>query len=336
MTKVYIHYFSGTGNTKRAVDVISEDLKKHNFEVKKLVIGKDKLVNLDNEALHIFAFSILSWSAPVLVQKYLRRLAPGRGAKAAAFAVYAGDPGQALVDAQKILRNRQFDVFLSGGACYPNNWSQMTNPVPADEAKDVLAAGDQTALDFSNSFIKGEAKQHPSFASGHSLTRIIAFFFALFGRRFLGKMYIADSGCNRCELCIRTCPVHTIKLSGVISKKPHWGFNCEDCARCINICPRKAIQVSIPRLALHSLFLIGLIIACFPLAGSVAQFLPESYRMGGWVAALIILFGIALWLQFIIIDRLFFVVEQIPGLKRFFEKSYTKNYNRYIAPGFKP
>ncbi|HBE79336.1 MAG TPA: hypothetical protein DDW65_16415 [Firmicutes bacterium] len=336
MTKVYIHYFSGTGNTKRAVDVISENLKQNNFDVHKLVIGKDRLVTMDNSALHIFAFSILSWSAPVLVKKYLRRLAAGRGAKAALFAVYAGDPGQALVDAQKILKNRQFDVFLSGGACYPNNWSQMTNPVPADEAKEALAAGDQTALDFSNSFIKGEAKQHPSFASGHLLTRIIAFFFALFGRRFLGKAYIVDSNCNHCGVCIKSCPVCTINMSGLIRKKPHWRFNCEDCARCINICPQKAIQVSMPKLIIHSLLLIAGIGACFPAAGFMSVMVPGVFRIAGWILGFAIALMAALWLQFVLLDRILFLLEQISPFQKFFQMNFTKNYNRYMAPGFKP
>jgi Pyruvate/2-oxoacid:ferredoxin oxidoreductase delta subunit len=339
MPKVFIHYFSGTGNTKRAVDVISENLKKNNFEVKQLVIGETKPVITEKGALHIFAFSILSWSAPVLVKKYLRRLPrlpQGEGAKAALIAVYAGDPGQALVDVDLFLKNRQYDVFLSGGACYPNNWSQMTNPPDATKIKDILDGGDQAALDFSNSFIKGERKQHPSFESSHSLTRMIAFFFSHIGRRFLGKMYIADSNCNRCELCIKTCPVHTIKMTGIIRKKPSWRLNCEDCGRCINICPQKAIQVSIPRLVLHVLILIGFIIASFPLAGFAARYIPVTYRIVGRIGALVIILFFALWLQFAIIDRLIFFLEQIPAFKGFFEKSSTKKYNRYIAPGFKP
>lgn len=336
MPIVFIHYFSGTGNTKRAVGVITNDLEKSGFEVKQFAIGKVMPDIVENADYNIFAFSILSWSAPVLVKKYLRRLPQGGGKKAAAFAVYAGDPGHALLEIDRLLKHKQFEVFLTGGARYPNNWCQMTNPPDVTKIKDILAGGDQAALDFSNSFIKEERKLHPSFESSHSLTRVIAFFFSHIGRRFLGKMYIADSNCNRCELCIKTCPVHTIRLAGFIRKKPRWRLNCEDCARCINICPQKAIQVSIPRLMIHSLILIGFIIASFPLAGFAAHYIPGAFRIFGWIGAFTIMLFFALWLQFAVIDRLIFFLEQIPAFKGFFEKSFTKNYNRYIAPGFKP
>jgi Pyruvate/2-oxoacid:ferredoxin oxidoreductase delta subunit len=336
MSKVFIHYFSGTGNTKRAVDVITGILEKSGFEVKQFAIGKVRPEIKENADYNIFAFSILSWSAPVLVKKYLRRLPQGGGNKAAAFAVYAGDPGGALSEVARLLAHKQFEVFLTGGALYPNNWCQMSNPPAAAEIKELLTAGDNMAQDFAANFLKSEPKLYQSGSFGNIVTHCIAFFFGLLGRRFLGKTYIADSKCNNCGLCIKSCPVHTITMAGMLRKKPHWSFNCEDCARCINICSRKAIQVSIPRLLFHLLIYIAGVWACFPVAGLVATRLPGPYRIIGWITALGMSLLIVCWFQFTVIDRLLFVMEQIPGLRKFFEWNFTKNHNRYIAPGFKP
>ena len=38
MAEVNIHYFSGTGNTKRAVDLIAASLQKNGYEVKLYLI----------------------------------------------------------------------------------------------------------------------------------------------------------------------------------------------------------------------------------------------------------------------------------------------------------
>lgn len=336
MTTVCIHYFSGTGNTKRAVDVITGDLQKNGYEVQQFAITGLEPAHTENGDFNIFAFSTLSWSAPVLVKKYLRRLPVGQGKKAAVLAVYAGDPGQAIGKIEQLLGKKGFDVFLSGGALYPNNWSQMTNPPIASEAKETLAGGDRMALDFAERFHKGERRLISKEKTGSFVTRFAALSFGFFGRRFLGKAYIADSHCNRCGLCAQTCPVHTIKMAGVISKKPHWKFNCEDCARCINICPQKAIQVSMPKLIIHFVILFAGVGACFRIAGFTASMLPGAFQIIGWIAS----FGIALlallWLQFTVIDRFIFLLEQIPVFRSFFEKSLTKNYNRYLAPGYKP
>ncbi len=336
MAKVFIHYFSGTGNTKRAVDVITGDLQKNGYEVQQLAITDLEPAHTENGDFNIFAFSTLSWSAPVLVKKYLRRLPEGQGKKAAILAVYAGEPGQAIVKIEQLLGKKGFDVFLSGGALYPNNWAQMTNPPTASEAKETLAGGDRMALDFAEHFRKGEQRLISKEKAGSFVTRFAALSFGLFGRRFLGKAYIADSHCNRCGLCLQTCPVHTIKMAGVIGKKPHWKFNCEDCARCINICPQKAIQVSMPKLIIHFLLLFAGVGACFRAAGFIASLLPGAFQIIGWITSFGIALLVLLWLQFVVIDRFIFLLEQIPAFRRFFEKSLTKNYNRYVAPGYKP
>ncbi len=336
MPKVFIHYFSGTGNTKRAVDLITNDLKRKGFEVKQFVIGENRPVFTENADFNLFAFSILSWSAPVLVKKYLRRIPQGGGKKAAVFAVYAGDPGHALLEIERLLKHKQFEVFLTGGACYPNNWTQMTNPPGAEKINEILNCGDNQAQVYAASFIKGERNPHQSNKFANLATRLSAFFFGLIGRRFLGKAYIADSNCTNCGLCIKSCPVHTIKMVGIIRIGPYWKFNCEDCARCINICPQKAIQVSIPKLFFHLLILIAGSWACFSVAGLLANKLPVAYQIIGWIVAFIVSSLITLWFQFFIIDRLLFIIERIPIFKKYIDWSFTKNFNRYIAPGFKP
>jgi ferredoxin len=336
MATVFIHYFSGTGNTKRAVEVIAGDLQKNGFEVKQFTITNEKPAISENADFNIFAFSTLSWSAPALVKKYLHRLPKGQGKKAAVFAVYAGDPGQAILKIEQLLGQKGFEVFLSGGALYPNNWSQMTNPPTFEESKEKLVLGDNMAQGFAEDYCNDRKQLYSKDNTGSFVTRIVAFFFGLFGRRFLGKAYIADSNCNACGLCVKSCPVHTIKLAKVIRKKPYWKFNCEDCARCINICPQKAIQVSMPKLFLHFLILFAGIGICFPIAGWAVSMLPEVFRIIGWIVSFGIALLVVLWLQFVILDRFIFFLEQIRVFQKIFEKSLTKNYNRYTAPGYKP
>jgi ferredoxin/flavodoxin len=338
LPRVFIHYFSGTGNTKRAVDLITNELKKSSFEVKQYAIGKDRPLITENADFNLFAFSILGFSAPVLVKRYLHRLPPGGGKQAGVFAVYAGVPGHALQEFEGFLKHKQFKVFLTGGACYPNNWTQMMNPPGPEEIGKILNNGDDQALIFAASFIKATPNLFQSNCNWLSnlVTRLCSFFFGLIGRRILGKAYVADINCANCGLCIKSCPAHTIRMAGIVRKRPYWNFNCEDCARCINICPQKAIQVSIPKLIFHFSILFAGVWSCFQVAGLVANRLPLTYRSIGWFIVLLMTIFIELWLQFAIIDRLFLIMAEIPGLKRFFNWSVTKNFNRYIAPGFKP
>jgi NAD-dependent dihydropyrimidine dehydrogenase PreA subunit len=336
MPQVFIHYFSGTGNTKRAVDLIADYLAKNGHEVRQFLIGNDKPRLSENAAFNLFAFPVLSWSAPGFVKNYVRRLPQGGGAKAAVFAVYAGNPVQAPRNMSKILNRKQFEVFLTGGAQYPDNWTQMMNPPAEAEQKEIIQQGDKMALDFAAAFARGERQFFVDGWLGNLITGAIAIMFGFIGSRFLGKTYIADPNCNQCGICMKTCPVNAIQMKGLFVKKPRWSFSCQDCARCINICPQRAIQVSIPRLFLHFIIYVMLICVSISLAGLAGKYLPGAYQAIGWVAGLVVALAVALWIQFAIIDRLFFLLEQIPGIRRFFGWNFTRNYRRYTAPGFKP
>jgi Pyruvate/2-oxoacid:ferredoxin oxidoreductase delta subunit len=336
MSQVFIHYYSGTGNTKRAVDLIADEFKKNGDEVRQFLIGKGKPQISGNAALNLFAFPVLSWSAPAFVKKYVRQLPKGKGAKAAVCAVCAGGPVQALQNMERILKRKQFDVFLTGSILYPDNWTQMMNPPNESDQKEIIRKGDTMALEFAANFVKGERRLFRSSRFANLITGSISILFELIGSRYLGKTYIADSKCNQCGICVKTCPVNTIRMKGFGAKKPFWSSSCQDCGRCINICPQKAIQVSIPRLFLHMMINIGLIWASIPLAGWASKALPPGYQAFGWIVAFIMALAIVLWAQLAIIDRLFFLLEQIPGIGRFFEWSFTRKFRRYTAPGFKP
>ncbi len=336
MPQVLLHYFSGTGNTKRAIDVITEHLKENGFEVKQLLIGTNRPSIPAKVDFQIFAFPVLSFAAPVFVKKYIRRLPRADNTKTAIFATYGGDPCQALQEMERILKRKKYDVFLTGGARYPDNWTQMMNPPLEREAMDIINRGDQMALEYAMSFIKKKPMLRQSNWLGNVITSIIAALFALIGRRFLGKTYITDSNCNKCGICVKTCPVNVIKMEGMIRQKPHWDFQCEDCGRCINICPQKAIQISIPRLFLHGIIQIILVTASFWAAGEMTHYFQADYRVLVWIITLILTIGITQVFQMTVIDRLFFLLEQIPGIGKFLAWNYTKNFRRYIAPGFKP
>ncbi len=164
--------------------------------------------------------------------------------------------------------------------------------------------------------------------------------FRLIGRRFFGKIYIADKNCNACGICVKSCPANVISIKGILHKKPFWNFNCENCNRCINLCPKKAIQVSTLRLILHMTTNIALFVICFRLLPVfyilISGFLGTILTIIADAALFFLILLIAILLQFYILDRFFFLLEQIPFIGKIFEASYTRNFNRYIAPGFNP
>ena len=55
--------------------------------------------------------------------------------------------------------------------------------------------------------------------------------------------YYANSACNRCGLCVRSCPMRNIRLG---PKRLRFGWRCAFCYRCVNLCLVHAVRMRWP------------------------------------------------------------------------------------------
>ena len=58
--------------------------------------------------------------------------------------------------------------------------------------------------------------------------------------KFMKKRYWVDDSCNKCNLCVKICPVGNITMepSGI-----QFHDQCVVCLRCVHQCPQQAIQI---------------------------------------------------------------------------------------------
>ncbi len=346
MEKVFIHYFTGTGNTAHSVKIISAKLIASGYKVGVRQVKKDVLPPDEYYDYHIFAFPVLSWAAPSAMKRYIHKMPESNGAKTAILAVNGtvfykgklvrGYTGQALEDVESILKKKNYKVFLTADASFPDNWTQATNPPDKKDTEAIFPLGEAEVLSFVENFINGKKELYRCGRFNRMWSKAIASLFGMVGRRVLGKFYIADENCNGCSLCAKSCPAGTIKMK---NKKPQWDSNCEDCNRCINICPENAIQVSVPIMIFQFILNTGLIILSI---WAILKYIPlwvpsdKTFLIGLEIVLIFIAIVFTHWLSFVPIDAFFKLISKIPAVRRFFGRSYTKKYRRYIAPGFKP
>lgn len=323
-----IHYFSGTGNTHHAATVMQHTLEQAGMQVSLINMEHGSHPALSNADVHVIMFPLYALAAPAIVRRYLKQLPQGAGARMAVVSIQGdsehtvGHVYQALDQMKRMLTRQGYSVFLTQSVGYPVNWVQFFNPPPPEAQQQIIARGDERIKQLAASLLAGQ-EQFYACAWGHRLWSWSTWaMFTTIGRRFLGKLFIADHRCNACGKCVKICPVQAIKL---VKSIPRWNYQCENCQRCINICPQQAIQTSLTKFLL-SFGVLGLafILLFLTLRGSLGV---------GWaIMAGLILAHVVL----IPLDVLLFWIESVPCIKSILAINFTSNYRRYLAPGFLP
>jgi ferredoxin len=355
-SKNLILYFSATGNTARVVDILSQELRNGGEEasVGLLSAGAGAPADVAGYDRLVLVFPVLAMMPPVFIRRILRRMPrglrpDGSRARAVVLATAGGQGGTAATWAMSVLRRRGYDPELSARLSYPENWVQVGEvPRSEEDAAMKKARGDEAARSIAAKLLRGERELDRVGAGLWILGRSLGFLFGVFGRRFLGKIFVADERCSGCGLCARTCPAGTILLpKGRRAPKsraarPFWRSNCENCNRCMNICPERAINASVLNIVLQFASIGTLMILGLEGLNELLWPLIAPYMPAGIGSALHVLLAVATVIGahlFSIGPMDFFVyrwIRAIPGLRAAFALSYSRNFRRYLAPGFKP
>lgn len=355
MSTAHILYYSGTGNTYRALGIVAESLRARGYEPAwhDLAKGLPSLGGAGSAAaegdLVIIGFPALGFSAPEPALRALRGLPKLVGVRAAVLCACGGSAvrgkilpgwaGAAVPEVERLVKRRGMAILASAEASYPENWRQVSRPARGDMLKALIARGDDDARAFTASLIRALDGGPPERLRRGPLARAliapIAPLFRALARKCLARLFTADAACTGCGLCARSCPARAIRMRG---GRPSWALACSACNRCINACPEGAIQTSNLRLGFFAVVNIIVGIVGFRAGGRLVAALGAALdlRLPGIVGALV---GFALYcgltlIQLGPVDALLRLLERSPALKGAFYRSFTKGYPRYLAPGF--
>ncbi len=340
MPKAIIHYFSGTGNTYKAATVVERRLLGAGYMVQWQLIDRSTIPPVNKCDLHLFMFPVYACDMPDIMARYMWKLSPGNGVKAAVIATNGslhattripgaqGDPGWSFDHAYMILRLKGFNVVLADAAPYPAGITEII-PSPGDSQKaQILGLGNRRVDMLAQKLISGERSVR------HNL--LLSFLYApfglaygLFGRHFLGKLYVADDKCNGCGRCAKSCPSGVIRLTW---GRPAWDWRCQGCQRCINICPKHAINTSIIRLALilGIPFVSGDWLYAWITNLAIIPFTGAAGAIAGWSLTLALMIALMY-----IADKAAFLLERAPLVRRVMAINFNWWFRRYLVPEFR-
>ena len=231
-------YFSGTGGTRKATELLGEALRAADQTVvlqelhcraQQLSAPYDLLVLL---------FPVHALNAPQPVYDYLKATAAVSGLSAAVIAVSGGGevtPNKACrLKTVRLLERKGYRVTYEAMLIMPSNIFVAT---PGPLASELLAVLPQKVSEIASELVSDRVvHSHPDL-----LNRFLSFAGEAekFGAKMFGRHLHADEQCKGCGLCSKSCPVGNIVMQ---AGKPLYGKQCTLCLRCVYACPNTAIH----------------------------------------------------------------------------------------------
>ena len=243
VNKVSLQYFTGTGNSKRILEIVKLAFEKHGYIVCfSSITDANTVDNTNNEYLGL-VFPVYSWGIPRLVRRFLKNLPTVSNDQKVFVIVTSGgkdEEGWALVESRKMLAEKGYVVTNSDAVNMPNNWIVLTNPPSTEEAKNMLEKGERQAEEFARKVMSGiESNKKFTWPKIGLLALFLHYSFKHYGVYHLWRLFRVSAKCSSCGFCSEICPTKSIIMN---DGKPSWSSKCEQCMRCINYCPEKAIE----------------------------------------------------------------------------------------------
>ncbi len=240
MHNIVIYYFSGTGNTKRIVDLYRQYFIQQNRVVTLVEISNDTEPVAIADAVG-FAYPVHGFNTPEIVVKFAKKLMSAKDVYSFIIKT-SGEPlplnNASSQELCNILAKKGYAVSQEHHYVMPYNMVFRHTDAMASKmlavAKNRIPKNAQSILDK-----KIDRLHFPLMA------RILACLCKIerLAFRLNGRLYkVKKKKCIDCQKCYTSCPVCNIRCDG---GKIKFQGNCIGCARCFFNCPADAISIGL-------------------------------------------------------------------------------------------
>jgi len=239
--KGLICYYSGSGNTKLAMNYLSKKISNVEFELYDIV--KNAVPDFSKYDVVGFATFVDYLAPPQLMYDFFEKVEIQVNKPAFVFNTYGDGPGSTLKDIAKLAISKGFNVLSGFSLHTPKNYPPLREKKPHDHAptsKELYEFNEYIdILDSQLLDIKlGNRVTTKKIASG-GIVGFVMNFSRKQSKKDFGKQKVNKELCIECGICEKVCPYDAIEMS----PKPEFDHDkCYGCWRCYNHCPEKAIH----------------------------------------------------------------------------------------------
>ena len=231
-----ILYFSGTGNSRYAAELIASVTVDELVSLNKIIKdGKEPVFNSDKP--FVVVCPTYAWRIPKTVEALIRK-SEFKGSKDMYFYLTCGGgDGNSYGYAKKLCDAKGLNFKGLKSVVMPENYIAMFNAPDKAAADKIIENARPKILRAAQTIKSGGVLKEPVGIMGKALsTAVNPIFYPLF---VSAKGFYADDKCVSCGKCAEVCPLNNIVIA---DGKPVWSDNCTHCMACICLCPAEAIE----------------------------------------------------------------------------------------------
>lgn len=232
-----ILYFSGTGNSRYAAEIIQSVTGDELHSMNDL-IKKEKKAVLKSEKPLVFVCPVYAWRMPRVVEKLIKD-SFFEGCVKAYFVLTCGsESGNAVRYTQKLCMYKGLEFMGFRSVPMPENYIAIYEAPDKATAETEIKRAVFQIYEIAH-IIKDNYKltQDAVTIKGKFLSGAVNPVFYKFVVKAEG--FYSTDDCISCGKCVNVCPLNNVSLQ---DGRPKWGNRCTHCMACICMCPKEAIE----------------------------------------------------------------------------------------------
>jgi ferredoxin len=232
-----ILYFSGTGNSRYAAQVIGQITDDKIFSINELIKNGNHETVKSNKP-YVFVCPTYAWRMPKIVEDFIKNTSFSGSSKVYFVLTCGTDTGNALQYTKNIFDEKKLDFLGFAGVVMPENYIAMYDTPNKIQADKIIKKATPQILDIAGYIKNGQPLPKGKITFGDRLKSSIVnplFYLTCVSARG----FYATDDCSGCGKCTMMCPLNNIKI---VDGKPDWGQSCTHCMACICSCPSEAIE----------------------------------------------------------------------------------------------
>ena len=236
-----IIYFSGNGNTKHCMELLSSALESGKIES---IESENAIQMIKESGEFILAYPVHFSNIPFIVKEFIQKNSPlFAGKNIFLIATMGAFSGDGTGCGARLLKKCGANILGGLHLRMPDTVADVKLLKKSSEENKEIIKITEEKIPAVSKLIQSKKYPHEGLHFYNQLAGLFGqrLWFMQAAKKHRHDFKVAAEKCSGCGLCQKQCPTRSIQIEN--GKARLTGSNCTICYRCVNSCPKQAITI---------------------------------------------------------------------------------------------